>query len=73
MVWNAVNEYDPKTFIETTKFSQNKLLDPNNLPEYTQTNIDSERNNEKPSVLDKIGNSPYQVISDYFSISMEAT
>lgn len=66
LVWNAVNEYDPKTFIETTKFSQNKLLDPNNLPEYTQTNIDSERNNEKPSVLDKIGNSPYQVISDYF-------
>ncbi|MDO5718170.1 MAG: putative glycoside hydrolase [Tissierellia bacterium] len=67
LVWNAVNEYEPMTFKATTGFVQDKEIDPNNLPEYTNDMLQSERDGAEASLVDKLDRSPYAAIANYLN------
>lgn len=67
LVWNAVNEYNPRTFIETTKFSANQKLDAANLPDYNMEMLQAERDGGEASLKDILGRSPYAAIAKYLN------
>ncbi len=67
LVWNAVNEYDPRTFLLTPGFTPNPKIDTTNLPEFTMDMVQAERDGGEPVMKDSLGRSPYTAISKYLN------
>lgn len=67
LVWNAVNEYDPRTYLLAEKIKLDKTVLDSNLEEYNTNDIENERQMVKARVVDLEGTSPYQLVKDYFN------
>lgn len=66
IIWNAMNDYDPKIFKYTESFKANEVIDQASLPEYTYHDILGEESDGTYPVLDRIRRSPYETVKLLF-------